>query len=87
MDAPPAKGKSIVMIAFVNANLVHDDITGRLMMASMHILNKTPIDYYSKRQTTVETATYGSEFVVTRTTTEQIMDLRATLQFLGANVW
>jgi len=65
---------------------MHDVFTGRSVAASMHILNKTPIDYYSKWQTTVETTTYGSEFVAARTATEQIMDLRATVQYLGANV-
>ena len=33
----------------------------------------------------METATYGSEFVATRTATEQIVDLRNTLRYLGAH--
>ena len=33
-----------------------------------------------KRQATVETATYGSEFVASKTATEQIIDLRHTLR-------
>jgi hypothetical protein len=44
----------------------------------LHIANQTPIDWFSKKQVTVETATYGSEFVAARTCTEQIMDLRNT---------
>ena len=39
------------------------------------MLNKTPIEYFSKKQGTVETATYGSEFVAARIATEQIIDL------------
>ena len=50
------------------------------------MLNKTPIDYYSKRQATVETATYGSEFVAAKTAVEQIMDIRYTLMYLGVPV-
>ena len=46
-------------------------------------MNHTPIDSYSKRQATVETATYGSEFVASKTATEQIIDLRYTLRYLG----
>jgi len=49
-------------------------------------VNKTPIDYYSKKQGTVETATHGSEFVASRTCVEQIQDLRLTLRYLGVNV-
>ena len=50
------------------------------------MLNKTPIEWYSKQQATVETATYGSEFVAARIATEQIMDLRYTLRMFGAPI-
>ena len=36
-----------------------------------------------KKQATVETATYGSEFVAARICVEQIIDLRNTLRYLG----
>ena len=39
-----------------------------------------------KRQATVETATYGSEFVAVRIATDQIIDLRYTLMYLGVPV-
>ena len=55
-------------------------------MGILHMLNQTPIDSTSKRQDTVETATYGSEFVAARVATEQIMDLRNTLRYLGVPV-
>ena len=41
------------------------------------------MDWFSKKQATVETATYGSEFVAARTCVEQIIDLRNTLRYLG----
>jgi len=34
----------------------------------------------------VETATYGSEYVAARTATEQIIDLRNTLRYLGVPI-
>ena len=49
----------------------------------LHLINGTPIDWFSKRQDTVETATYGSEFVAARIAMEQIIDLRNTLRYLG----
>ena len=48
----------------------------------LHMMIATPIDYYSKKQATVETATYGSEFVAARICVEQIIDLRNTLDIL-----
>jgi hypothetical protein len=50
-------------------------------------VNKTPIEWHSKKQAIVETATYGSEFVAARICVEQIIDLRNTLRFLGVLVW
>ena len=45
-----------------------------------------PVDWYSKKQATVETVTYGSEFVAAKTAAEQIMDNRQTLRYLGAPI-
>jgi hypothetical protein len=52
----------------------------------LHLLNKTPIDYFSKKQPLVETATFGSEFMSARQATEQVMDLRNTLRYLGVPI-
>ena len=46
----------------------------------------TPVDWYSKQQNTVETATYGSKFVAAWIATNQIIDLRMTLRYLGVPV-
>jgi hypothetical protein len=65
-------------------NLFDDIFTGRSVTGILHLANKTPIDWYSKKQATVETVTYGSEYVAARTCcVEQVMDLRLTLRYLG----
>ena len=48
---------------YVDANLHHDQATGKAVTACLHSVNATPSHWYTKRQATVETATYGSEFV------------------------
>jgi hypothetical protein len=53
------------------------------MSGVIHLLNLTPIQWFCKKQNVVETATYGSEFMVARQATEQIMDLRYTLRMMG----
>jgi hypothetical protein len=68
---------------YFDANLFHDMVTGRSVTAILHFLNQTPMDWYSKKQATVETATFGSEFIAARTTIDQIVDLRTTLCYLG----
>ena len=47
---------------YVDANLHHDQVTGKAATACLHMLNATPSHWYTKRQATGETATYGSEF-------------------------
>ena len=69
-DAPGHLGKSVTTNTFHDANLLHDLITGRSVTAVLHFSNLTPGDWYSRRQATVENATYGSEFVPARTPTE-----------------
>jgi len=82
-DCPTPCGNSVIATTYVNANLFHDMISGRSVTGILHLLNMTPVDWYSKLQTTVETATFGSEHVAARTTTGQILDLRLTLRYLG----
>ena len=63
-----------------------DMITGRSVTGILHLANKTPIDWYSKKQATVETATYGSEFIAACICIDQSIDLRNTLRYLGVPV-
>ena len=85
-DAPEPLGKSVTTATFLDANLQHDLITGRSVTAVLHFFNLTPGNWYSKRQATVENATYGSEFVASKTATEQIIDIRLTLRYLGVPI-
>ena len=81
--APTPKGKVVRTTSFADANLMHDAVTGRSASGIIEFLNQTPIDWMSKRQAQVETATYGSEFMVARQATERIIDLRYTLRSFG----
>ena len=77
-EAPEPLGKSVTTTTFLDANLLHT--------AVLHFFNLTPGDWYSKRQATVQNATYGSEFVAAKTATEQIIDIRQTLRYLGVPI-
>jgi hypothetical protein len=70
---PTPRGKPMRITTFVDANLYHDLTTGRSTSGILHMVNQTPISWFSKCQATVETATYGSEFVAARLATEQII--------------
>ena len=85
-DAPEPLGRYVTLSHYVDANLMHCLLTGRSVTGVLHFINQTPIDWFSKKQATVETATYGSEFIAARTCVEQAIDLRNTLRYLGVPI-
>ena len=85
-DAPRPLGKRVQLSHYVDANLYHDLISGRSVTGIIHLANKTYLDSFSKLQSTVETATFGSEYVAARTCTEQVIDLRNTFRYLGVPI-
>ena len=86
-DIPAPLGKSVTLVSYVDANLYHDMLTGRSVTGILHFCNQTLVDWYSKRQACVQTATFGSEFVAARIAVDQIIDLRTTLRYLGVPVY
>ena len=61
---PLPLGEAVVTTTTMDVNLNHCLATGKPSTGCLHFfVNKFPVDWYSKKQATVETATYGSEFV------------------------
>ena len=50
------------------------------------LVKATPSHWPTKRKATVETATLDSEFVAARIATDQIINLRYTLMYLGVPI-
>ena len=48
-DAPAPKGKHVVTISYHDANLYHNVVTGRSVTGVLHFINKTPVDWCSKK--------------------------------------
>ena len=85
-DIPKPLGERVMTTTFLDANLLHDIVTGKSVRAVLHFVSTTPTDWFSKRQATVETATYVSEFVAGTAATELSMNLRNTLTYLGVPI-
>lgn len=79
-------GHQVTWSHYVDANLFHNITSGRIVTGILHLINKFPIDWYTKKQATVETAMYGSKFVAARTCIEQVIDLHLTLRYRGAPI-
>ena len=59
-EIPEPKGNHVTTTTYVDANLHHDQITGKAVTACLHLVNATPSDWHTKRQATVEMAAFDS---------------------------
>ena len=82
-NAPEPLGKAIQINAFVDADHASNLVTRRSHTGIIIFLNMAPISWYSKRQNTVESSTYSSEFVALKTVIKQIIALRYKLRMMG----
>lgn len=82
-NAPEPRGKPIQMTAFVDANHAGNQVTRCSHSGILIYCNSAPNIWYSKAQETVETSTFGSEFVALRIATELIKALRYKLRMFG----
>ena len=82
-NAPEPRGKDILISCFVDADHAGNQITRRSHTGIIIFCNRAPIVWYSKRQNTVETSTFGSEFIAARIAVELIEALRYKLRMFG----
>jgi hypothetical protein len=82
-DAPEPRGNYVSTHCFVDADHAGNRVTRRSQTGILIFLNRAPIVWYSKRQNTVETSTFGSEFVAMRIAVELVEALRYKLRMFG----
>ena len=82
-NMPKPSGKHVNILTYVDASFANDLTTRRSVTGILIFLNKTPIKWYSKRQNTIETSTFGAELVAARIATELTMELKYKLRMLG----
>ena len=63
-----------------------DQVSRRSRTGILIYVNKAPILWYSKRQSTVETSTYGSELVAMRLAVDMIKALKYKLWMFGIGI-
>jgi hypothetical protein len=78
------KGKWVVLARYVDANLLHCVVTGKAATAWLHMINQMVVSWSSLKQKTVETATYGFEFVAACKKTQQNMELTVDAKLSGS---
>ena len=74
-DSPKPCGNTVLTHCFLDSDHAGDKVTRRSQMVILIFVNRAPILWYSKRQNTVETSTFGSEFIAMKTAVEQVKSL------------
>ena len=85
-DMHVARGHSVVMSCFVNPDHAGCRVTRRSHKGVIIFVNRALILWFSKRQNTVESSTFGSEFVAMRIAIEMIEGLRYKLRMMGVAI-
>ena len=74
------------MRAYVDADRTGDKITRRSRTGYIVFLNMAPIYWFSKKQASIETSSFGSEFIAMKQCCEFIRGLRYKLRMMGLPV-
>ena len=75
-NTPEPLGKPMLVNVFVYTNQPEENLIYRSHTGILNYVNNTPIDWFSKRQNTVETSTFGAELIAARIAMEKVKALR-----------
>ena len=82
-NLPEPRGLGFTMRAKVDADHASDMITRHSRMGVLVYLNSAPIYWWSKKQNSVESSSFGSEFIAMKQCCEYVRGLRYKLRMMG----
>lgn len=85
-NAPQARGRAVILRCYVDSDHAGDKLTRRSRTGFIQMVNMSPITWYSKKQGSIEGATFGSEFVALKTAVEANRALRYKLRMMGVPI-
>jgi len=83
---PETRGEGFTMRLYVDSDHAGDSTTRRSRTGFLVYLQNALIYWSSKKQTSVETSSFGSEFMAMKTATEYVRGLRYKLRMMGIPV-
>jgi hypothetical protein len=85
-NMPEPRGQGFTVSAKVDADHASDSVTRRSRTGFLVYVQSAPIYWTSKKQTSVEASTFGSEFIAMKQCCEYIRGLRYKLRMMGIPV-
>ena len=83
---PESKMRELKITIFADSNHGHDLVTGKSITGVIVFVGRTPIKYISKRQASVQTSTFGAEFMALKRAVEEAVTIRYYLRSMGVRV-
>ena len=80
---PKPLGKALKIRGYVDADHAGELLTRRSRTGYIIFLNKSPIYWHLKKNQSIETSTFGSEFMAMKQVTEYMLGLRFKLLMFG----
>ena len=92
-DAPPDQptnmpkplGQGFIASAYVDSDHASDTVTRKSRTGFFIYCNNALVYWMSKNQGSIETSSFGSEFLAIKACTEYIRGLKFNLQMMGSN--
>jgi len=85
-EMPEPRGKGFRIVVYVDCDLGGDCVTRRSRTGFAVFLNNAPLYWMSRKQTSCEVSTFGSEFTAMKQALEYVRGLRYKLRMLGIPV-
>lgn len=85
-NMPDPLGRGFTIRVFFDADHAGESLTRRSRTGFVVFLNNAPIYWHSKKQTSCETSTFGSEFIAAKQAAEYVRGLRYKLRMFGIPV-
>ena len=82
-DMPEPLGRPVQITMFVDASHATNLVTRQSRTGVLIFVNRAPIIWYSRKQASIETSTFGSEFMALKTGMELLEGLRYKLRMMG----
>jgi len=76
----------VELTAFVDSDHAGDTVTRRSRSGIFLFIQNSPIVWFSKKQTSIETSSFGSEFSTMKTAVEMVEGLRHKLRMMGVHI-
>ena len=80
---PKPRGRAVRTYAFVDASHAANKVNRRSHSGHILFVNRAPVKWFSKRQQTVETSAFSSEFIAMKQCIEEVEHMRFKLRMFG----